>query len=457
MLLKLYTGLKKKLLQGTERTEKAKKSILKMFMNKGLSIILSMMYVPLFLDCLDKTRYGIWIAIMGLINWIGFLDIGIGQGLRNLLSVSLAKGDNDTAKKLVSTAYVSVGTIFSVLIILFLSAYNFVDWYKIVNAPTAMANEINILVLFVVCLMCVNFILGVIKSVFFAFQEPQKNSDMSLITQALSLLVVFIFSKVGRVDNLLPIGFTLTLIPCIVYFGYSVYFFAGRFKHVAPSFKHFDRQYIKKILLLGGGFFFIQISNLLCFQSNEILISNIISPDVVAEYHVIYKYVSLLMFGFTIVVTPFWSATTEAYVKKDTKWIISSEKNLLKVWFLFLFAAAAMVLFSPIFFNLWLDDRLTISNTTVIMLAVYLLMQMFSNIYLSFINGIGKIRLQLYISIALPFIYIPLAIFLGKQYGMNGFIAAGMAIMLINITVYFIQYHKIIKAINEKKEGIWYR
>ena len=242
MLLKLYTGLKKKLLQGTERTEKAKKSILKMFMNKGLSIILSMMYVPLFLDCLDKTRYGIWIAIMGLINWIGFLDIGIGQGLRNLLSVSLAKGDNDTAKKLVSTAYVSVGTIFSVLIILFLSAYNFVDWYKIVNAPTAMANEINILVLFVVCLMCVNFILGVIKSVFFAFQEPQKNSDMSLITQALSLLVVFIFSKVGRVDNLLPIGFTLTLIPCIVYFGYSVYFFAGRFKHVAPSFKHYDRQ-----------------------------------------------------------------------------------------------------------------------------------------------------------------------------------------------------------------------
>ena len=118
MLLKLYTGLKKKLLQGTERTEKAKKSILKMFMNKGLSIILSMMYVPLFLDCLDKTRYGIWIAIMGLINWIGFLDIGIGQGLRNLLSVSLAKGDNDTAKKLVSTAYVSVGKIFSVLIIL---------------------------------------------------------------------------------------------------------------------------------------------------------------------------------------------------------------------------------------------------------------------------------------------------------------------------------------------------
>lgn len=453
----LFAKIKQKIGQGSARSVKAKKSIFKMFLNKGLSIILSMMYVPLFLDCLDKTRYGIWIAIMGLINWIGFLDIGIGQGLRNLLSVSLAKNDMPTAKKLVSTAYISVGTIFTTIMVVFLLIYNWVDWYKIVNAPSDISNEINLLILLVVIIMCVNFILGVLKSVFFAFQEPQKISDMSLYTQAISLLVVYIFYLSGQAESLLPIGITLTIVPCAVYFVYSIIFFRGKYRQVSPSFKCFDKKYIKKILVLGGGFFFIQISNLLCFQSNELLISNIISPDVVGEYHVIYKYVSLLMFAFTIIVTPFWSATTEAYVKKDIAWIRNSEKKLLKVWFAFIFAGVAMVLFSPVFFNIWIKDRLEIDKIAVIMLTIYLLMQMYSNIYLSFINGIGKIRLQLYTCIALPFLYIPTAIYLGKIYGISGFITAGIIIMLVNTILYKIQYHKIINAINEEKTGIWYR
>lgn len=453
----LFAKIKQKIGQGSARSVKAKKSIFKMFLNKGLSIILSMMYVPLFLDCLDKTRYGIWIAIMGLVNWIGFMDIGIGQGLRNLLAVSLAKNDMHTAKKLVSTAYVSVGTIFGVLMTIFLIIYKWIDWYKIVNAPLDMATEINILILAVVCIMCVNFILGVIKSVFFAFQEPQKTSDMSLLTQALSLLIVYIFTLIGNVKTLLPIGITLTITPCFVYLAYSVFFFSRKYRDITPSFKYFDKQYIKKILLLGGGFFFIQISNLICFQSNDLLISNIISPDVVAEYHVVHKYVSLLMFAFTIIVTPFWSATTEAYVKKDIAWIRNSEKKLLKVWFAFIFAGVAMVLFSPVFFNIWIKDRLEIDKIAVIMLTIYLLMQMYSNIYLSFINGIGKIRLQLYTCIALPFLYIPTAIYLGKIYGISGFITAGIIIMLVNTILYKIQYHKIINAINEEKTGIWYR
>lgn len=457
MFLRFITKIRQKLDQGTNRSVKAKKSILKMFLNKGLSIVLSMLYVPLFLDCLDKTRYGIWVAIMGLINWVGFLDIGIGQGLRNLLSVSLARNDNITSRKLVSTAYMSVGTIFGIIVLLFLSVYNSFDWYKVVNAPGSMAEEINVLILMVVCIMCVNFILGVVKSVFFAFQQPEKISDMSLVTQALSLLVVYIFSLLGKVEDLLPIGLTLTIVPCLVYLIYSVVFFTGKYKHVAPSIRCFDKQYVKNILVLGGGFFFIQISNLLCFQSNEILISNIISPDVVAEYHVIYKYVSLLMFAFTIIVTPFWSATTEAYTKRDLHWIKNAEKKLVKVWFLFIALAIVMLLVSPIFFDIWLDDRLEIDMIVIVLLAVYLLLQMFSNIYLSFINGIGKIRLQLYISLALPFLYIPMAFFLGKNYGVRGFVISGIIIMLVNTLVYSRQYNKIVDGMNENRKGIWYQ
>lgn len=118
-----------------------------MFLNKGTSLFLSMLYVPLFLECLDKTRYGIWVTIMSLVNWIGFFDIGIGQGLRNLLAKSLAEENYIEAKKVVSTAYVAMILIFAFIMVIFVFIYPFINWYKIFNAPVDMASEINTLIL----------------------------------------------------------------------------------------------------------------------------------------------------------------------------------------------------------------------------------------------------------------------------------------------------------------------
>lgn len=102
--MNLIKGALHYLNSGNGRTVRAKKAITRMFLNKGTSLFLSMLYVPLFLECLDKTRYGIWVTIMSLVNWIGFFDIGIGQGLRNLLAKSLAEENYIEAKKVVSTA-----------------------------------------------------------------------------------------------------------------------------------------------------------------------------------------------------------------------------------------------------------------------------------------------------------------------------------------------------------------
>ena len=109
-----------------------------------------MLYVPLFLEWLDKTRYGIWVTIMSLVNWIGFFDIGIGQGLRNLLAKSLAEENYIEAKKVVSTAYVAMILIFAFIMVIFVFIYPFINWYKIFNAPVDMASEINTLILIVV-------------------------------------------------------------------------------------------------------------------------------------------------------------------------------------------------------------------------------------------------------------------------------------------------------------------
>ena len=143
---KIRILLYRKFYSGNHRTTLAQKAIVRMFINKGASIVLSMLYVPLFLSCLDTTRYGIWITIMSFVNWLGFFDIGIGQGMRNLLAKSVAEGDYLSSRKIISTAYIAIATIFISIIIIFSILYPHINWYKIVNAPDNMRNEINLII-----------------------------------------------------------------------------------------------------------------------------------------------------------------------------------------------------------------------------------------------------------------------------------------------------------------------
>ena len=427
-----------------------------MFLNKGTSLFLSMLYVPLFLECLDKTRYGIWVTIMSLVNWIGFFDIGIGQGLRNLLAKSLAEENYIEAKKVVSTAYVAMILIFAFIMVIFVFIYPFINWYKIFNAPVDMASEINTLILIVVLMMCMNFILGIFKSVLLAYQMPDVTSNMNLAIQSISLLTIFIFYLSGKISSLIGIGSILVIIPVLVYVFYTFKYFRGRFKRVLPSLRFFEKKMVRQILTLGAAFFIIQISNLFLFQSNNIIISNIIGPEAVPEYYIVNKSLSILLFAFTIITTPFWSAVTDAYTKKDITWIKNVKSKLVRIYCGFILLAIVMIIISPLFFNIWLGDKMEISTYLVILLSVFLLLQMYSNIFLSIINGIGKIKLQFYISILLPFIYVPLAIVMGKNMGIYGVVISGIIMMLIYVIIYPIQYYKIISNEN-KPNSIWYK
>lgn len=75
------------------------------FLFKGFSISIYFIMVPITLDYLDANKYGIWLTINSIIAWVGFFDIGIGNGLRNKLSEALANDDLELSKTYISTTY----------------------------------------------------------------------------------------------------------------------------------------------------------------------------------------------------------------------------------------------------------------------------------------------------------------------------------------------------------------
>jgi O-antigen/teichoic acid export membrane protein len=68
------------------------------------------------------------------------------------------------------------------------------------------------------------------------------------------------------------------------------------------------------------------------------------------------------------------------------------------------------------------------------------------------LNGVGKIKLQLYLYIIAVIIFIPLAIFMGKQTGITGVVYAMCIVLLPGTILHPIQC---IKIVNQKATGIW--
>jgi O-antigen/teichoic acid export membrane protein len=55
-----------------------------------VGIAITLLYIPLLLDFLNEEKYGIWITLTTIINWIRIFDVGLGNGLRNKLAEAIA-------------------------------------------------------------------------------------------------------------------------------------------------------------------------------------------------------------------------------------------------------------------------------------------------------------------------------------------------------------------------------
>lgn len=91
--------------QADERTRYTQLNIFYSFIIKFFAIGAGLLLVPLTLNYLTTTEYGIWITLNSILVWINSFDIGLGNGLRNKLIESFSLSDDRTSAQYVSTAY----------------------------------------------------------------------------------------------------------------------------------------------------------------------------------------------------------------------------------------------------------------------------------------------------------------------------------------------------------------
>ncbi len=439
--------------KGHERSVKAKKNIALSLSYKGISILINLLLVPLTLNYLDKEQYGIWITISSIVIWFSFFDIGLGNGLRNKLAESLSDKDYELSRKYVSTTYFLVSIIFIFIIVLFIFINPYINWAKILNTQTLTNQHLITITYWVFIPFFLKFIFMLIGNVLYADQRPSVNNLFNPLTNVISIISIFILLKTTT-SSLLYVSISLSLSQLIVPVFFNIYFFRRDYKRLRPKIEYIDTSLIKELFSLGVKFFIIQISVVILFSATNIIIAQIDSQEMVADYYIAHKYFFTLTMLFSIVMTPFWSAITEAQAKKDFKWIRNSLKILNLISLFFVFCTFLLFLFSKFFFGIWLGDGYYIDERIVLLVFLINLNQIIKQPFNTLINGTGKIQLHFIHSITIIILFIPLAIVFGNFFklGVQGVLYVSLILNVIGTILWIIQTNKIL---NQKASGIW--
>lgn len=440
---------------GSERSVKAKKNILAGFGIKGLSIIINLLYVPLLIDCFGSEEYGIWLTLTSIISWFGFFDVGLGNGLRNNFTIAVAQNDHELAKKYVSTTYAILSIIFIGVLLLFYFALPHIKFSNVFNTSAVAENELFWLSVIVFTFFVSRFVFQLITVILLADQRAAFSSLFNLLGNILSLvLILFVKYYTENSGSLVLLGTILSASPVIVLLIASIYFYNTKYKRYAPSIKHVDFKKSNILIGLGIKFFILQIADIIIYSTTNFLIAQFISPEEVTRYNIAYKMFSVVTMVYAIILTPMWSATTDAFAQNDFRWIRNTVKKIQKLGLLMTLFSFGLLLISDKVYFLWIGDRVTIPFNISFWVSIKTIMFLLTAVFVGFQNGVGKLKLTLYFVIAQAILYIPLAYFLAisLRLGISGILVAGVLVEVPIKAIQIIQYYKII---NGNAIGIW--
>ena len=295
-------------------------------------------------------------------------------------------------------------------------------------------------------------VLKLFNSLLTADQKPGLVSCIGVVGQLISLALIYILTKVSD-GSLISLAAFYSGIPTLVILLVSAYAYKfTKYKQFAPRLRFVRKSLIKDIMSIGIQFFIIYLCMIAIFQVINIVISRELGPDAVTKYNIAYKYFNIAYSVMAIILSPFWTAFTDAYHQHDINWMRKAKKMLEMVWLCEVFAVVIMIFVSSWFYKVWIGDSVTIDLKLGIGMAFFILSQSIGAVYMNLINGVGTIRLQLIVYILFAIISWPLMLFSSRAFGLVGILVAPTIAYIAQAVIGKIQVEKILAG---KNKGIW--
>ena len=436
------------------RTKTAVDNIALSLIAKGISVVSTLLIVPLTIDYINTTEYGIWLTLTSIVGWATFFDLGLGNGLRNKCAEAIANDDRVLARQYVSTTYFAMVGIVIVLLGMIYVINAHLEWASFLRVDASFNEELGRVFLILVFFFCMNMVANLVCTLLTADQKVGLASLIQGGGQFFSLVAIYILTKVSR-GNLTNLALYFAGVPCLLTSIMSLVVYATRrYRFFTPRLRHVRISLLKEVLGLGLNFFLITLSMIFVFQILNIVIVREIGAEAVTEFNIAYKYFFVVNMLIAIIMNPFWSAFTDAYQKQDFSWMEQVTRQLERLWVVSSVILVLMFVASGTVYSIWIGDKVEVATHLSMMVALYVMLNNLASVYIFLINGIGKIRLQTIIYLFFAMVSYPCMVMFGRLYGLVGILIVPMATVTMQALFAKVQLRKIL---TKSASGIWFK
>lgn len=420
-----------KFFENKDRTSSMKINIIVSFFIRFAGVAINLLFVPLTINYISSERYGIWLTVSSLIGWFSLLDIGLGNGLRNKFAEAVALNNLLLQRRLVQSAILVLIVIAIAISSIYYLFHNLIKWDEILGVSVSYREELKRLFLIIVILFSFQFVFQVINPINYALQKSSLVSMTILLGNFFGLLGILIL-KTYFSPSLISLGVVVMSGNVFSFFLFFSYYFFYMRSDLITNFSIPSIQELKGIFSLGVKFFVVNMAYVVQYQTSNIMISRYFSPEKVTEFNIAFKLFSVLSIVFSIIVSPVWSSVTNAEINNDFVWIENITKRLIKIWFFLCIVCFFIILVSDKIYSIWVGSLVSVPLLTTIGIAIVIIFNCFSSIFIQILNGLSMVKLQFWLSLFVIVIFIPLAYFLSVKLSFGVF-GICLAIIFSNV------------------------
>lgn len=420
-------------------------------LGKLISVATSILTVRLTFRYLGAERYGMWMTISSVVMMLGFADLGLSNGLINMVANAMGREDRLAAKKSISSAFWMLSAIAVVATLGLIAAYPFIDTSRLFNVHslTAMREAGPASLVFFLCFV-LNLPLGTIRGVQNGMQNGFLNNLWSILGSISSLAALLIVIHFNAGLPLLVLS--LSGPPILVLLLNGVELFGFSYPDLLPSLGSFSRESASRLLHTGMMFFLLQVSYTVGMQTDNVVIAQILGAKSVASYAVPARMFSMINAMLIMISGSMWPAYADAMARSDWPWIRRSFKRVIAIGTsITLIATTVLVLFGNKILGIWVGPQLHASAALLTVFAVQCVLYAYLQPINFLLNGIGQLRVQVVSGLLMAALNLALSIVFVKRYGIIGAVLGTViALLLVQVVPLTLAASRALKRLGEK-------
>ena len=384
--------------------------------------------MPFIIHRLGNVAYGVWVLAVGVMAYLGLLDLGMQSAVLRFVSKGHTQNDHQGASEAISAA-LWVRLQISALILV-LSVGLAAVFPLVFNVPAELAGDARKAIFLIGVTTAITMSVGVVAGVLSALNRYDLHNYLTTVQTAVRVIGVVAVLRTGH--GIVAIA-VCELIAVLVYNALLVWVAHRLYPQLRILLNKPKRETLKRIWTYSSYAFLTTIAIQLIYQTDTIVVGKFVSVAAVTYYAIAYSLCAYTSQAINSIGATFVPAASTYEAAGDTNSLLMLYKNGTRATL----AVSVPILITLMvrgrsFIGLWMGPQYSHSSGTVLIILCSALLFAFANRTAQAIAfGVEKHKMSAIWAIGEGVTNLALSIVLARRYGIYGVAIGTMVPSLI--------------------------